>query len=52
MSQQQSVMGSSTKVPLGQRSKAMKTAERKMEMREDAKLDRIAAEAQAFLLNN
>ena len=30
----------------------MKLAERKMDMKEDRKLDRMAAEAQAFLLNN
>ena len=42
----------SSNVPVDSRSKAMKLAERKMDMKEDRKLDRMAAEAQAFLLNN
>jgi len=45
-------MSSNVPIPLDQRSAAMKIAERKMDMKEDRKLDRIAAEAQAFLLNN
>jgi len=46
----QSVAGSGA--TSGIKTAAAITAERKHESREEKKLDRIAAEAQAFLLNN